>query len=310
MFWETSQANKKLKGKNMKDIKLIVDGASDLTEDEYIKYDIEKIDFLVYEQAFPDINIDNADRLYQKMMENPKNKFKTACPSSEEYFKAFERAHNQGKDIICMTITSKFSGSFNSALVGKDKLLEVYPDAKIEVVDSSCNAVCYSMLVLSVANMIEDGFTVNEIMTKINILKQRNETDFVVGNLNYLRAGGRIGKLASIAAKTLNIKPIIVMKNGDISSGGLTIGLTSALSKAIGLVKKYFAKINEKISSYFFMIGYGNDKQLGEKFLNQVKTQLDISAGDITLRQIGATTGVHTGPVVVGVGFMKKYSRI
>ena len=163
----------------MKKIKLIVDSASDLTQEEYDNFNIEKINFTVSDNIDETSRVVDTDELYAEMLANPKRRFKTACPSPMDYCEAFEKAYKDGMDVICVTITSKFSGSYNSAMTAKNMCLEKYPDAVIEVIDSLENAVCYSMLVLSIKDMINDGFSIPEIVEKSNILKTSILTSFL-----------------------------------------------------------------------------------------------------------------------------------
>lgn len=292
----------------MKKIKLISDGACDLNEDELEKFDISVIPFWInYENQS---RIMESDELYTMMQENPKMHFKTACASVENFSEEFEKAIKNNQKIICICITSHFSASFESATMAKNDMLKKYPDAEIHIIDSLMCSAQQGLLVLSVANMIKENKPLEKILEDIEKLKKESKIYLTVKNLDYLRAGGRIGKLSSIFLNILAIKPIIIMEDGNIKSGGKAIGLGMALQKILNDIKKWFALTLENIQEFKFAIGYSTDKNLGERFQNDTIRKLNIKKENVSLKQIGCTAAVHTGPETVGIAFIKDYQKI
>lgn len=153
---------------------------------------------------------------YEKMVNESNLNPKTTLPSVADYEDVFEEQIKAGNSIICVCITSKFSGSYNSASVAKENCLEKYPNAKITVIDSMVNTGVQGLLVLEIARMKRDGKTYDEAIKLANAMRKTGRIFFTVGNLEYLRKGGRIGKLVGIVGATLKIKPIIVLRDGEI----------------------------------------------------------------------------------------------
>lgn len=290
----------------MKKIKLISDGACDLTAENIKKYDVSVIPFWVnYEN---ESKLLSSDELYKLMKENPKMQFKTACPSVEDFATEFEKAIKKNQEIICVCISSKFSGSYNTALIAKNSILEKYPDAVINVIDSLMCSAQEGLFVISIADMIEENYEMKKIIEIAEKLKDESKIFMTVNNLDYLRAGGRIGKLSGIILNILAVKPLIVMEDGSIRSGGLALGFNMALQKILNEIKKMFERTSKNIKDFNFFVGYSTDKALGEKFLNDAVNKLKMDK--ISLTQIGSTAGVHTGPETIGIAFIRNYKTL
>lgn len=245
---------------------------------------------------------------YEKMVNESNLNPKTTLPSVADYEDVFEEQIKAGNSIICVCITSKFSGSYNSASVAKENCLEKYPNAKITVIDSMVNTGVQGLLVLEIARMKRDGKTYDEAIKLANAMRKTGRIFFTVGNLEYLRKGGRIGKLVGIVGATLKIKPIIVLRDGEIFSAGISFTRKKSFLKATDAALNYFKENKENPYDYQFITGYGYDIEEGKLYNEKLKEIL--KREDVLLIQIGATIGVHTGPYPLGVGFIKKYDRV
>lgn len=238
---------------------------------------------------------------YEKMVNESNLNPKTTLPSVADYEDVFEEQIKAGNSIICVCITSKFSGSYNSASVAKENCLEKYPNAKITVIDSMVNTGVQGLLVLEIARMKRDGKTYDEAIKLANAMRKTGRIFFTVGNLEYLRKGGRIGKLVGIVGATLKIKPIIVLRDGEIFSAGISFTRKKSFLKATDAALNYFKENKENPDDYQFITGYGYDIEEGKLYNEKLKEIL--KREDVLLIQIGATIGVHTGPYPLGVGF-------
>ena len=135
---------------------------------------------------------------------------------------------------------------------------------------------------------------------------------FTVGNMEYLKHGGRIGKVASVAGSLLGIKPIITLKEGEIFPSGIGRSRRKTVDKTIDLLLAYLAEEKTDIADYSICIGYGYDKEEAVEFRDRLVSRLKEKGYDIDtipIFQIGATIGVHTGPYPLGIGVVKKSIR-
>ena len=292
----------------MKPFKIICDSACDLPKDLVTKYDIDVVSFYV---SFDDQNYykeqeKSTQDFYQQMVDHPGVYPKTSMPTVEEYFHVFEQYVKEDIPVICICISSKLSGSYNGARLAKQDILEKYPQAKIEVIDSYLLTAIEGMLALELARMRENQVSFEEAITNIEKLKETGKIYFTIGSVDYLAHGGRIGRLTSILVTILKIKPIIVFKNGEIDSAGMALTRNKSLIKVIECVKQFFKKNLLKFSDYLFGIGYGYKKDEAENFAKQVKEELALKE-NVFFFQIGSTIAVHTGPHPIGITFLKKY---
>lgn len=296
---------------NNKNFTIISDGSCDLPDEIVKEKDIKVVPFYIsfdgntYLKEKVDIGV---QEFYNKLVNEPNVYPKTTMPAINDYVTAFEEEIVKGNDIICICITTKFSGSYNSAMSAKDICLEKYPDAKITVVDSMVNTGLQGLLVLEVIRMKQDGLAYEKIVENIEKLKKTGRIYFTVGSLDYLRHGGRIGKLMAIVGATLKIKPIIVLRDGEIFSEGISFTRTKSFIRATNLAIEYFNKNKFNMNEYQFITGYGYDEEEGKNFHKRFEEL--IGRKDVLNLQIGATIGVHTGPYPLGIGFIKKYEYL
>lgn len=293
--------------------KIITDGSCDLSPELVKQLNIEVVPFYVsidgihHQKEIIELGI---REFYQFMVDNPKVFPKTSMPSIQDYLDIFEPILKEGKDIICICITTKFSGSYNSAMNAKNMLLDKYPDMKIEIIDATVNTVLQGMLVEEAVAKKNDGASFEETIKYVNMIKETGRIFFTINGMDYLVHGGRVGKLSGIAAGALGIKPLILLKEGEIFNNGLTRGRKKSMQKIIEQIIDYFKNNVLEVKKYRFCIGFGYSKEeaieFKEKFMDALKELCPSFNDEVPIRQIGATIGVHTGPHPLGVGLLQK----
>lgn len=296
----------------MNQFQIISDSSCDLTPELAAQYNIDVIPFYVsfdsttYKKEGVELSIGD---FYQTMLDNPKVFPKTSLPSVSDFMERFRKYISGGDAVLCICISGKFSGSYNSACTAKNMVLEEYPDAKIEVIDSMVNTCLQGLIVLEAAKMRAVGFSFEEVSERMNSIKESGRIFFTIGSIDYLAHGGRIGKLAGLAASTLGLRPLIQLKEGEIFSAGITRSRKKSLTKTIQEVREHFDKIKEKVENYCFTIGYGHNLEEAVSFREELLSQFNgaLSPDDIPLRQIGAAIAVHTGPEAIGVGLLRRF---
>ena len=292
--------------------KIISDSACDLSKEYVEKNDITVVPFSVSfdQEHYLKDSIDiTRDEFYTRLVNE--NVFpKSSLPSVEEYMDTFLEYVKQDIPVICLTISLVLSGSYNSARTAADLIKEDYPDAKIAVFDSKQNTVTQALLVNEIVKMKNDGLSFEESVEKIDKLIPTAIIFFTVGSLDYLRIGGRIGKLASIATGKLGIKPIILLKNGELGLGGIGRSRAKLKKAVLDTVNKHFTDNNLSKDDYNFNVGWGYDKEEGAEFLKDAESKLGVKCLDELNVDIGMTTAVHTGPYPIGVGIIQKYETL
>ena len=294
-----------------KKVQIISDGSLDLSQEITKEKDIEVVPFYVsfdsntYQKEMVELGV---REFYQEMVDHPDVFPKSSMPSVDDFYQVFEKSAKQQIPVICICITKKFSGSLQSATVAKEMIEENYPDAKITLIDSTINTVLQGLFVLETCRLRDQGLEYEEIVEKLLPIRQTGRIFFTIGSIDYLRHGGRIGKLAGITAGALGIKPMITLKEGEIFNSGLARNRIKSMKKIVEMTKNYLDEVNAKPGEYSFCIGYGYDYDEAVKFREMLKELVEERLGidEIEIYQIGATIGVHTGPYPIGVGIIKK----
>lgn len=141
----------------------------------------------------------------------------------------FEQAAKAGKDILCITVSSGLSGSYNTICMTAQDLKEEYPECNIEVIDSLNVSLAGGFLCMDAIELRSQGKTMQE--TAADIRRRLNLIDiyFVVDDFKYLVQGGRVSEAVGKIGDILDIKPILTMKNGRIEALRKCRGMNAAL---------------------------------------------------------------------------------
>ena len=293
-----------------KKVQIVSDGSLDLSREITSAMDIEVVPFYVsfdgetYKKEIDELDI---REFYQEMVDHPDVFPKSSMPSVHDFYVVFEKYVKENIPVICICITEKFSGSLRSAMTAKDMILEDYKDAKITVIDSTVNTVLQGLYVEEACRLRDLGLGYEEIVEAILPIRETGRIFFTIGSIDYLKHGGRIGKLKGLAASALKIKPLITLKEGEIFNSGITRNRVKSMKKVVDMTEEYLDEVNAKPGEYSFCIGYGYDYdealQFREMLKDMVRERLGID--EIGIYQIGATIGVHTGPYPLGIGIIK-----
>ena len=295
-------------------IKIVTDSTCCITREFAKQHDIRVIPLKIlfsdeeFYEGFPG----EYDRFYQKL-ESSKEIPKTSLPSLEDFEQIFRRQAEAGRPTLCLCFTSKMSGCVGSARNARELVLEDYPDAKIEVMDSTAATVTESEMVENAVAMRDAGCTLEEAVVWLSAERVTTQIFFTVGNLDYLIKGGRIGKVTGRAANILGIKPMILFKEGEIFSGGMARGRQKSFEKALEQLMAYLDSNNANPDDYCVTVGYGYDEEEGKRLWMQTRAALLArypgSACEVELLQIGCTIAVHTGPYALGMGVMRRWKK-
>lgn len=293
--------------------RIISDGSCDLPEEMAKELGFHIVPFYVTmdDKTYIKENVDiSKSDFYQWMVDHPDRFPKSSMPPTSDFLEAFQEAAKAGEDIICITITRKFSSCYDVAMAARELLLDEYPERKVEVIDSTVDTVLQGLVVLELCKLRDAGFDFDETVRRIREVLPTGRIFFTVGNLDYLRAGGRIGKLAGVAGALLGIRPLITLKEGEIFPSGITRSRKKSMDMVGKLAANYVKECFSSPDEYAATIGYGYDYAEGEVFRDKIQEHL---AGighkvDLPIHHIGAAISVHTGPYPLGFGILKKAS--
>ena len=291
---------------------IISDGSCDLPTELVQEKNITVVPFYVSfddEHYFKEIAEIGVRDFYQQMVDRKGVYPKSSMPSIRDYEEVFLPFAEAGTPVICICITTKFSGSMQSALNARSLVLEKHPQAEITVIDATINTVLQGQYVLEAVSLRDNGVSYQDTIKRLEEIKSTGRIFFTVGNMEYLKHGGRIGKVAALAGGALDIRPIITLRQGEIFPSGIDRGRKRTLKKVMNLLLDYLKESNLSIDCYSIAVGYGYDVEEGVAFRDQALSVLHdkgYAIDEIPVYQIGATISVHTGPYPLGFGVIRK----
>lgn len=224
---------------------------------------------------------------------------KTANPGPGDYETIYEKiATEEGKtEIVSIHMTSKSSGAYLAATIGRTAILERLPQLRIEIIDTLNVSMCHGWTVIEAARAALQGKSIDQVLTKIHSIIPRAQMIQTADTLKYLAMGGRIGKATSLLGSLLNIKPLIGMRDGLIVPLGKAFTRSSAYKMmAEEVLKTVGAKGKVKIA---YVHAAARDEVLKIKELIEGR----INVVEEIIVELPPALGVHSGPGTAGICF-------
>jgi DegV family protein with EDD domain len=223
--------------------KIISDSSADLTHYSHPLFESIPLVINTNEKEYIDDKNLNVDQMVVdlKLYEGKSN---TACPSVGRYLESFE-GHDE---IYVVTITSKLSGSYNSACLAKNMYLEDHPNAKIHVFDSLSTGPEMKLLIEKIYELKQAGHTFEETVEQASKYLETTELFFCLESIHNLAQNGRVSKLSDIATRLLNIRIIGKAKEGVLHMLNKCVGAKKSLRTLFEYIKESFNGLKIRIS--------------------------------------------------------------
>ena len=282
-----------------RDFVLASDSTCDLPKDLVKKMGVRmiKLSYEIDGESHPDGDMP-FDDFYNKMRAGSATKTSQISPALCESF--FEKLINEGHDILYLAFSSGLSGTFNSACMTRDNLLEKYPEAKIICIDSLCASTGEGLLLYKAWEKMNEGLGFEELAQWLEDNKLHLCHLFTVDDLKYLHRGGRISKATAVAGAVLGIKPILHVDNeGRLVSIGKVRGRKQSLNKLVEIM-------GEKIGDYKNpVIGICQGDCLGDAdYVAELAKQKLGHSIKVIISYTGTVIGAHSGPGTLALFFM------
>lgn len=279
----------------MNSIKLITDSSCDLPIDIIHKYNINLIGLNVCfgEESFVDrVEIDN-DTFYKRMNEE-KQLPKTSCPSPDRFVEAYE---GEEENVLVLTLASKLSGTYSTAVLAKDIFLNDVGNKNIEVIDTASGSIGAGLLVIKAAKMIQEGKSFSEIVSEIERLKEELVFYGTLETLENAIKGGRINPIAGKIINSLNFKVIVHIAEGAVKPVDKARG-------EINSIKKVLDKVGDKISdteNKILAIAHANCPEKAQKVKELIEAKHNFK--EVVMSEVGSVMGTYSskGAILVGV---------
>lgn len=252
--------------------KIIVDSCGELPERckndshfESVPLSMQVDDYHIID----DETFDQADFL-KKVAESP-NCPKSSCPSPERYMEAY---NCEAEHVYAVTLSGNLSGSYNSAVLGKNLYHEEYGDKKIHVFDSCSASVGETLIALKIEECEKAGMSFEKTVEAVTAYKNEQNTYFVLETLEVLRKNGRLSNLKAIVANALNIKPYMgATPDGQIIQLGQSRGINRALKNMIDCFVNELKNSEEKIIAISHCNCPARAEMVKEEILKRVKVK-------------------------------------
>ena len=280
----------------MRNIKLITDGSCDLSQEMIDSSKVEIVDVMV---SFGDKSYSTRTDItiskFYEMMKDYNELPKTSCPSPNQFLDVFDCDED---NIIVLCLTSKLSGTYNSALIAKNIYEEEHGNKKrIEIIDSATGSIGQALLVSKVGHMIDEDKSMDEIVSTIEKLKHELVFYGALHTLENAIKGGRINAIAGKIIGALNLKAIIHITDGLVKPIDKARGEKNSINKVIDYIKN---NVNKK-SGTKLAIGHANCPEKAIKIKEVLEQYHDFE--EVHVMEVGPAMGVYTseGAVLVAV---------
>ncbi len=280
-------------------IRIVTDSASDLTADEARALDVRVIPLTVNfeeEQYRDGVDLTRSE-FYEKLIESDVLP-KTSQVPPYAYEEVYEEMTANGDQVLCIAVSSKLSGCYQSAVIGAEDY-----EGKVFIVDSLNVCIGQRILVDLAAQMRDQGMAIEDIVAELEKEKMNIRLVALLDTLEYLKKGGRISAAVALAGSLLSIKPVIAVENGEISMLGKARGSKAANNKLHELIAAEKGIDFSKPAC----LGYsGLSDAILNKYIKDHAELYNQYPGQIPVTQIGSVIGTHVGPGAIGVTFFVK----
>lgn len=275
-------------------IKIVTDSTSYLSEELQKKYDISiaSLSVIFQDEEFKEIYIKN-ESFYEKL--NGSLHIPTSSqPSLDEMYNILEKHVKDSNEVVGVFLSSDMSGTYSNACLAKSMILENYPNASIEIVDSRSNCMQLGFAALAAAKAAQQEKSIDEVVQIVKDNIKRSRFLFIPDTLEYLKKGGRIGGASALLGTIFQIKPILTVDNGKTE----LFNKVRTKKRAIQTMIDKFIEDITKCGLGDVMIHHINDVEGALAFAKIVE---EIIGKKIHVAPIGPVIGTHVGPGALGI---------
>lgn len=282
----------------MQKVRIFTNSGSDMSLELAKEFNITLIpDIVIFDNEELLNNIDIDAQSFYARLKTAKNLPKSAHPNLFQFCSSFESA-SDCEEILYLSITSKMSGSFNTAnIVSRDLSVSGF-GPRITVYDSLQVSYGLTIMAIRASKLSMEGKSVAEIVKYLDNLQKNIGVYFIMPSLKYARMGGRVGTIKCFTVDAIGIKPILCFSDGLVREAGFSRGMKAA-EKAVFVHYLKEADFNKDV----FVFHSNNQSSADEmcKRINEVAPN-----AKVRIEWVGAAIGIYTGEGVIGLAFEKR----
>ena len=278
----------------MDKIAIVTDTDSSLPVELAARYGIQQVPITIHfgEETFTcGVDIDDM-RVFQKIDQQHKIPT-TAAPSPAAFASAYEKAFSDGASaVVCVCVSGKISATYNAAETAREQ----FPGRSITVIDSFNLSMGQGFMVLAAAEAAAAGANLQQVLAAVEETGKRTKVYAVLATLKYLALSGRVGKLAAGMADTLNIKPLLTVRDGKLDMLEKVRTRRKAIDRMIELVGIDLQGRNFERLAIIHVNNPSGARELQELVAAHYRCQQPV-----LVAEFGAGLSVHAGAGVVGI---------
>ena len=233
------------------------------------------------------------DEFYQRLLHGPTHPV-TIQPSPQDFVNAYQELSPEADGIVSIHISSKLSGTCNSALQGKEMTDKGCP---IEVVDSKLVSVGLGLISMAAATVAKTGADLQRVVEEVKQTIPNSHLLCLIDTLKYLLLGGRVGKAKALVGSLLSVKPLLTLKEGE------TVPIGQARSRSKG-IERLFDFVKNATDIQDLAVAYSTTLDEAQALAERMGSIF--TKEPIKVVRLGTTLGVHLGPGALVVAFREK----
>ena len=283
----------------MRKISIITDGSCDIPSEVINQYGIKVIPLHFHFEDHIEFGSERtmeSSEFYRRLRNGEVAKTSACSPASA--MEVLKEELEKGNDVICLTISSSLSCTFNNIRLAILEMLDLYPEQRVTVIDSLTASTALGMMVIKACMMRDENHSYDQIVDYLDTNKLAYQIEFYVDDLQYLARGGRLNPAIAKIGGMIGIKPILaVTDSGEIES----VCKARKTSGSIKKIKERFLAATVEKEMICIVHSDHHDQALALK--NEL--ELDQSFTHVWITEISPTLGCHTGPECLGLVYKK-----
>ena len=273
-------------------LRIVTDGAADILPEWQKEFGIDTIpvNILFGEKSYlQGVELDNEG--FYKLVEETKRIPKTSQPSPHQFVEFYRKIAQKGDTILSIHITAKLSGTYASAISAAEELKGEF---NVIPIDSAVGSLAIGLMCREARKMERAGKSVDEIVKYLENVKYNIRVILTLDTLEYAKMSGRVKTLQAALASLLNVKPIAILRNGDLNMAERVRTRKAALDRVIQIAKEEYGD-----KPVYLAVVHARDLKSGQGLLNEAKNHFNHK--ETMISELSISIAANLGPGTVGL---------